>query len=126
MMSMFYLLLALMFSLLIAVVATVNVESITVNYLFGQAQLSLMVLILGSASLGALTMGFFCVFRSIRTHLKFREEHRNQEELQNRLKLLEEEKYKLEAELGKRQMEREATDAKEHTGEEVSAESKKM
>jgi len=126
MMSMFYLVLALLFSLLIAVVAMVNVENITVNYLFGQAQLSIMVLILGSASLGALTMGFFGVFRSIRTHLKFREEHRNQEELQIRLKLLEEEKYKLEAELGKRQMERIATDAKEHTGEEISAESKKV
>jgi len=57
-MSMFYLVLALLFSLLIAVVAMVNVESITVNYLFVQAQLSIMVLILGSASLGALTMGF--------------------------------------------------------------------
>ncbi len=119
-MSMIYLVLALLFSLLIAIVAMVNGEIVTVNYLFGQARLSLIVLILGSACAGALAMGFFSIFRGIRNHLKFQEEHRNQEELQRRLELLEEEKNKLEAELGRRQMEREAVVAKEHTVEEAS------
>jgi lipopolysaccharide assembly protein A len=118
---MFYLMLALLFSLLIAVVAMINGDYVTVNYFFGQAQLSLIVLILGSACGGAMTMGFFSLFRGIRTHLKFREAHHNQEELQRRLELLEEEKNNLEAELGKRQTERKAAVAKEqHTVEEAS------
>ena len=117
-MSMLYLVFALLFSLLIAVVAMVNGETVTVNYLFGQARLSLIVLILGSACAGALTLGFFSLFRSIRTHLKFREEHRNQEELQRRLKLLEKEKNTLEIELGRRrQLEHEAAVEKEHAKE---------
>ena len=117
-MSMLYLVFALLFSLLIAVVAIGNGEIVTVNYLFGQARVSLIVLILGSACAGALALGFFGLFRSIRTHLKFREEHRNQEELQRRLKLLEEEKNVLEIELGRRrQLEDEAAVAKEHTAE---------
>ncbi len=119
-MSMLYLVLALLFSLLIAVVAMVNSESVTVNYLIGQVRLSLIVLILGSACAGALTLGFFSLFRSIRTHLKFRKEHRNQEELQRRLELLEEEKNKLEAELGRRQLEHEAAVLKERSGKEKS------
>ena len=101
-MSMFYLVVALLFSLLIAVVAMVNGEIVTVHYLFGQARVSLIVLILGSACAGALTLGFFSLYRSIRSHLKFRQEHRNQEELQRRLKLLEEEKSVLEMEFGRR------------------------
>jgi lipopolysaccharide assembly protein A len=118
-MSMFYLIIALLFSLLIAVVAMVNGDSVTVNYFFGQAQLTLIVLILGSACAGALTMGFFSLFRSIQTHMKFREARHNQEELQRRLEHLEEEKNKLEAELGKRQMDRQAADAKGHADEET-------
>ena len=117
-MSMFYLVVALLFSLLIAVVAMVNGEIVTVHYLFGQARVSLIVLILGSACAGALTLGFFSLYRSIRSHLKFRQEHRNQEELQRRLKLLEEEKNVLEMELGRRrQLEHEAAAAKEHAPE---------
>ena len=117
-MSMLYLVLALLFSLLIAVVAIVNGELVTVNYLFGQARLSLIVLILGSACAGALTLGFFSLFRSIRTHLEFKEEHRNQEGLQRRLELMEAEKNKLEIELGRRrQLEHEASVAKEHAEE---------
>ncbi len=120
-MSILYLVLALLFSLLIAVVAMVNGEIVTLHYFFGQARLSLIVLILGSACAGALTLGFFSLFRSIRTHLRFREERRNQEELQRRLKLMEEEKNALEIELGRRRnLEHEAAVAKEHAEEGIS------
>jgi len=119
-MSMFYLVLALLFSLFIAVVAMANGETVTVNYLFGQARLSLIVLILGSACAGALTLGFFSLFRSIRTHLKFRDARHNQEELQHRLELLEQEKNVMETELGRRrQLENEAAAAKDHAGKEA-------
>lgn len=116
-MSMFYLVLALLFSLLIAVVAMVNGETVAVNYLFGQARLPLIVLILGSACSGALALGFFGLYRSIRTHLKFREVRHEQEDMQHRVEFLEKEKARLEAEVGRRQIERETADAKEHNSE---------
>ena len=113
-MSMFYLVLALLFSLLIAVVAMANSVNVTVYYLFGHAQLSLPVLVLGSACAGALAMGFFGLFRGIRTHLRFREARRDQVDLQHRVDFLEKEKNRLEAEVGRLQMECEAADAEEH------------
>ncbi|MBS4030688.1 MAG: DUF1049 domain-containing protein [Clostridiales bacterium] len=106
-MSMFYLVLALLFSMFVAAVAMTNATIVTVYYLFGHAQISLIVLILGSACAGALAMGFFGLFRNIRTHLKFREAHRNQLELQGRLDFLEKEKIRLEADLSRQQQERE-------------------
>ncbi len=116
-MAMLYLVFALLFSLLIAVVAIANGEIVTVNYLVGQADLSLIVLILGSASAGALTLGSFSLFRGIRTHLQFREARQEQLELQQRVEFLEEEKSRLEAEVGRRQMESEADAAKDHAEE---------
>lgn len=97
-MSFVYLVLALLFSLFIAAVAMANSINVTVYYLFGYVQLSLIVLILGSACAGALAAGFFGLYRSIRTHLKFREAHHNQVELQRRFDLLEKEKLRMEAE----------------------------
>jgi len=115
--AMLYLVFALLFSLLIAVVAMANGEIVTVNYLFGQADLSLIVLILGSASAGALTLGSFSLFRGIQTHLQFREARQKQAELQQRVEFLEGERSRLEAEVGRRQMENEAVAAKEHAEE---------
>ena len=115
---MFYLVLALLFSLLIAVVAMANSANVTVYYLFGHAQLSLPVLVLGSACAGALAMGFFGLFRGIRTHLRFREARRDQVDLQHRVDFLEKEKNRLEAEVGRRQMEYEVASKKEHVAEE--------
>ena len=116
-MAMLYLVFALLLSLLIAVVAIANGEIVTVNYLFGQADLSLIVLILGSASAGALTLGSFSLFRGIQTHLQSREARQKQAELEQRVVFLEGEKSRLEAEVGRRQMESEAAAAKEHAEE---------
>ena len=107
-MSILYLVLALLFSLLIAVVAMVNSEAVAVNYLLGQANVSLIVLILASASGGALTVGSLSLFSGIQTHLKFRGLRHHQTELQNRLEFLEKEKTRLESQLGRQQSEREA------------------
>lgn len=96
------LILALAFSLLIAVIAIANNEVVSVNYLFGRTQVSLIVLILGSAIAGALAMGLFALFRGVRTAFRFRETRRRQEELQKRIGVLEEEKALLEAELIRR------------------------
>ncbi len=100
-MGSFYLILALVFSLIIAIVALANNEPVTVSYIFGRVEVSLILLILGSAFVGALVMGFFAVFRSIRTAISFREMRRKNEDLQKELKALEEEKIFLEAELNK-------------------------
>ncbi len=100
-MGSFYLILALVFILIIAIVALANNEPVTVSYIFGRAEVSLILLILGSAFVGALVMGFFAIFRSIRTAISFREMRRKNEDLQKQLKALEEEKIFLEAELNK-------------------------
>jgi uncharacterized integral membrane protein len=119
-MSTLYLLLALLFGLFTAVVAMANSEIVSVNYLFGHVRLSLVALILGSACAGALTVGSFSLFRSIQTHLKFRETHRNQDELQRRLELMEKDKMRLEAEVGRRQMEHDTSVEKQNVREDVS------
>ncbi|WP_408007049.1 lipopolysaccharide assembly LapA domain-containing protein [Pseudalkalibacillus sp. A8] len=48
----------LLFSIIVAVFAVINVDAVEVDYLFGTAQWPLVLVILGSALLGALTVGF--------------------------------------------------------------------
>lgn len=100
-MGSFYLILGLIFSLIIAIIALANNETVTVSYIFGRLQVSLILLILGSAVTGALAMGLFSLFRSIRNAFTFRELRHQQEALQKQVKTLEEEKIFLEAELNK-------------------------
>ncbi len=100
-MASFYLILALVFSLIIAIMALANNETVTVSYIFGRAHVSLILLILGSAFIGAMVMGLFSLFRGIRSALAFRELRHKQDALQKQIKTLEEEKMFLEAELNK-------------------------
>ena len=58
------LLLALIFAVIVAVFAVVNVEDVPVNYVFGTAQWPLILVILVSALLGALVSGSVAIFRS--------------------------------------------------------------
>lgn len=98
-MASFYLILGLVFSLLIAIIALANNQVVTVSYIFGRAEVSLILLILGSAFAGALIMGLFSLFRAIRGALSFRHMRQQQEALQKQVKDLEEAKLFLEAEL---------------------------
>lgn len=100
-MSSFYLILALIFSLLIAIVAVANNDSVTVNYIFGRSEISLILLILGSAFSGALVMGLISLFRTIRSALAFREVRHQKDLLQKKINSLKEEKLFLEAELSR-------------------------
>ena len=100
-MSSFYLILALVFSLIIAIMAIANTEPVTVNYIFGKASVSLIILILGSAFAGALVMGMISLFRTIRAALTFRQVRHEKEALEKQIKELEEEKIFLQAELNK-------------------------
>ncbi len=114
-MRMIFLVLALMFGLVIAVVAISNNEVVTVNYLFGQVSLTLFMLILGSAFAGAMFMGSLGIFRGIHNYMKSQGERGHKKDLQRRVKTLEDEKEKLEDELKEQQEEREDAAAKAHT-----------
>ncbi|MCF6138063.1 LapA family protein [Pseudalkalibacillus berkeleyi] len=48
----------LLFAIVVAVFAVINVDSVEVHYLFGSSQWPLVLVILGSALLGAITIGF--------------------------------------------------------------------
>jgi lipopolysaccharide assembly protein A len=100
-MGSFYLILGLICSLLIAIVALANNETVTVSYIFGRAEISLILLIFGSAFFGALIMGLFSLFRAIRSAFAFRESRHQRDALQKQVRQLEEEILFLKAELNR-------------------------
>ncbi|WP_261129636.1 lipopolysaccharide assembly LapA domain-containing protein [Bacillus sp. Marseille-Q3570] len=66
----------LLFAIIIAVFAVINVEAVEVDYLFGTAQWPLVLVILGSTMFGALAVGvagaarFFSMKKELRALLK--------------------------------------------------------
>jgi putative membrane protein len=58
------LLFGLLFAIIIALFAVYNVDAVPVNYVFGTAQWPLILVILGSALLGALLSGTVAIYRS--------------------------------------------------------------
>ncbi len=56
-------LVGLLFALIIAIFAVVNVDSVRVNFVFGYTEIPLILIILGSALLGGLIVGMFGIFR---------------------------------------------------------------
>jgi uncharacterized integral membrane protein len=67
------LLFGLLFAIVIAWFAIVNVESVKVNYIFGEAQWPLILVILGSAFLGAIISIFVAMFRSVQSKHRMKE-----------------------------------------------------
>ncbi|CAM4348209.1 putative integral membrane protein [Paenibacillus endophyticus] len=57
---------ALVFALLIAIFAVINVDSVQVNFLFTKTTLPLILVILASTLLGGLTVGLLGMIRQIR------------------------------------------------------------
>ncbi len=100
-MSSLYLILALVFGLVIALVAIANTEPVNVNYIFGRSDVSLIILILGSAFAGAMVMGMINLFRGIKAAFSFRQVRLDKEALQKKVDQLEEEKIFLQAEVNK-------------------------
>jgi hypothetical protein len=76
---------------MISVAAIINNEVVTVNYLFGQVNLTFFMPILGSASSGAMFMGSLGVFRSIHNYMNSQGGARSKKDLQHRVKTLEDE-----------------------------------
>jgi lipopolysaccharide assembly protein A len=64
--SQWSLILALIFALITAVFAVINVEQVQVNLLFGSVRLPLILLILGSVLLGGIIVGAFGLYRGYR------------------------------------------------------------
>jgi uncharacterized integral membrane protein len=85
--------LAIIFAIIIAVFAVINVDSVEVDYLFGTAEWPLVLIILGSVLMGGFMIAATGVVRILT--------------LQRRLKLLEKEnaKFKNELEASKKQQE---------------------
>ncbi|CAM3414316.1 MULTISPECIES: LapA family protein [Saccharibacillus] len=61
------LILMLIFAVIVAVFAVINVNPAEVNFLFGYADVPLVLLILGSALFGGLAVGMFGVYRLFKT-----------------------------------------------------------
>ncbi|MFS0823427.1 LapA family protein [Bacillus sp. 1P02SD] len=64
--------LGLIFALIVAIFAVVNVDSVKVNYVFGYTEIPLILIILGSALLGGLIVGMFGILRQYKQkrHIK--------------------------------------------------------
>lgn len=119
-----FIVLMVLLAIAVFAVAIANQEQVTVDYLFGQAELTLFALILGSVLAGVLIMVFFGIYRSIHNYVKAGSERALKKELQQRVKFLESENKRLEQELDKLQKERE--NAAEKAKEELEAEKRKL
>lgn len=65
--------LSIIFAILIAFFAVLNVEAVKVNYLFGTAQLPLILIILFTALLGAAISGFMAMFKTVKINRSINE-----------------------------------------------------
>ncbi len=63
---------ALLFSLLVALFAILNTEIVTINLLFRTVEISAVLIILGSAAAGALIVVFFSLVRNVQITLEMR------------------------------------------------------
>ncbi|MRX71388.1 DUF1049 domain-containing protein [Bacillus lacus] len=82
------LLLAIAFTLLVAIFAVINVDPVEVDFLFGRAELPLILVILGSVLMGGLMVGSAGVF-------KMYNQQRNMKSLQQENSQLKDEKMYL-------------------------------
>ncbi|SDT13379.1 Uncharacterized integral membrane protein [Paenibacillaceae bacterium GAS479] len=76
----------LIFALIIAIFAVINVDPVQVNFLFVQTSLPLILVVLGSALLAGLSVGLFGIIRSYRLQRQIKA-------LQRELDLLKAEPY---------------------------------
>lgn len=111
-MNQFGVILALLFSMIIALFAIANNQPIVVNYLYGRAEISAVIVILGAAILGALVIFLLNIFRQVRTGLMMRNLRQEIDNLQEKIQEIEAERDSLLVQIGQLQK----------TGEEVDEE----
>ncbi|MFO7952150.1 MAG: lipopolysaccharide assembly protein LapA domain-containing protein [Bacillota bacterium] len=119
-----FIVLMILLAFAVAVMAAQNDEIVTVSYLFGQVELNLFTVILGSVFAGILIMVFFGIYRSIHNYVKSGSDRALKRELQQRVKFLEKENKRLEDEVGTLKKERE--NAAEKAKAELEAERNKL
>lgn len=86
----FYLLSSLIFALLVAVFALQNTEIVTIKFLTFQFPASLVLVILGSAIIGALALFFLGLFKQFGSWFRFRSFRQEKELLEKHIAELEE------------------------------------
>jgi len=113
-MRMIFIILMVLLAIAVAIVAALNSEVVTVHYIFGQVELNLFIVILGSVFAGILFMVFFGIYRSIQNYVKAGSDRALKRELQQRVTFLEKENKRLEEEVEslKKERENEAEKAK--------------
>ncbi|MFT8319925.1 MAG: lipopolysaccharide assembly protein LapA domain-containing protein [Bacillus sp. (in: firmicutes)] len=84
------LLLGILFALIVAVFAVINVEPVTVNYLFGKGEWPLVLVILISVLLGGLMIGSAGILKIYSLQKKLKTSTKEKTELEEKL-----EKYEL-------------------------------
>ncbi|KGX84357.1 LapA family protein [Pontibacillus marinus] len=75
--------LALVFALIVAIFAVINVDSVEVNYLFGTGQAPLILVILGSVLMGGLIVGVFGTIQNYKLKRTNRSLQRKIQELES-------------------------------------------
>ncbi len=86
---------ALLFSILIALFAILNNEVVEINYLLGSAPVSIVIVILASAFLGALVVGVLSLVGRIKASLRFREYDSKFKKMEEKLEYLKEREAEL-------------------------------
>ncbi|MCM3748397.1 lipopolysaccharide assembly protein LapA domain-containing protein [Paenibacillus pasadenensis] len=74
----------LIFALIIAIFAVINVDPVQVNFLFAQTNSPLILVILGSALLGGLSVGLLGIIRSYRLNRQLKALQRELNELKSK------------------------------------------
>lgn len=85
-----YLLFGFIFALIIATFAVINVGDVEINYLFGTANWPLVLVILGSAVIGGLSVGLFGLIKVIQLQRQVKKLH----QIHNEKKTWKEEKQR--------------------------------
>lgn len=71
----------LIFAVIVAIFAVINVNPAEVNFLFGYADVPLVLLILGSALFGGLAVGMFGIYRMFQMQRELKKLHAENEQL---------------------------------------------
>ncbi|KAA0549281.1 DUF1049 domain-containing protein [Bacillus sp. BGMRC 2118] len=79
------LILALLFALIVAIFAVINVNPVEVDYLFGVANWPLILVILGSSVMGAIAAGSIGIFRLLQQQRRIKQLQKENQELQKKL-----------------------------------------
>ncbi len=102
-MSQFGVIMALIFSLLIAIFALANNQPIIVNYLYGKTEISAVIVILGAAILGAFVIFLLNMFKQIKAGFRLRSLQNELNEVRSQVNELKDERDALHLKLGQLQ-----------------------